>query len=121
METTSARALRRYVVAHQRYAQRFRRSGRDEIVGAIRALGAVQLDSISTVDRAHRLTLAARIGAFDEAAVSRLLREGAIFEYWAHEACLLPIEDYGLYKRRMLHLADRHWWGRERTRLTSTS
>jgi uncharacterized protein len=115
VETTSVLALRRYVVAHQRYAQRFRRSGSDEIAGAIRALGAVQLDSISVVDRAHRLTLAARIGAFDERAVSALLREGVIFEYWAHEACLLPIEDYPLFKRRMLHLADRHWWGRERT------
>src|SRR5581483_10354087 len=31
-----------------------------------------------------------------------------------HEACLLPIEDYPLYKRRMLELRDRHWWGRER-------
>ena len=26
---------------------------------------------------------------------------GRIFEYWAHEACLLPIEDYPLFKRRM--------------------
>ena len=31
----------------------------------------------------------------------RLLREGRIFEYWAHEACLLPIEDYPLFKYRM--------------------
>ncbi len=78
-------------------------------------LGAVQLDSISTVDRAHRITLATRVGAFDEGAVSRLLGQGRIFEYWAHEACLLPISDYPLFKRRMLELADRHWWGRERT------
>ena len=28
----------------------------------------------------------------------------ACFEYWAHEACLLPIEDYPLFKRRMLEL-----------------
>ena len=81
----------------------------------IARLGAVQLDSISTVDRAHRITLATRIGSFDERAVSRLLASGRIFEYWAHEACLLPIEDYVLFKRRMRDLADRHWWGRERT------
>src|SRR5262249_54321911 len=43
-----------------------------------------------------------------------LLRAGRIFEYWAHEACLLPIEDYPLFKRRMVHLRDVHWWGRER-------
>src|SRR5262249_1136447 len=72
----------------------------------------VQLDSISAVGRAHRLTLTARIGHYPERAVSRLLREGRIFEYWAHEACLVPIEDYPLFKRRMLDLSDRHWWGR---------
>jgi uncharacterized protein YcaQ len=74
----------------------------------------VQLDSIATVDRAHRLTLSTRIGAYDERDVSRLLREGRSFEYWAHEACLLPIEDYPLFKRRMADLSDRHWWGRAR-------
>jgi uncharacterized protein YcaQ len=115
VERISASALRCFVVAHQRYAARFHRAGRAELLDAIRRLGAVQLDSISTVDRAHRLTLASRIGAFDERIVSELLGEGAIFEYWAHEACLLPIEDYVMFKRRMLHLADRHWWGRERT------
>ena len=75
----------------------------------------MQLDSIASVDRAHRITLATRLAGSDQNAVSRLLRAGRIFEYWAHEACLLPIEDYPLFKRRMLDLSDRHWWGRERT------
>jgi uncharacterized protein len=110
----SAAALRRYVVAHQRYASRFRRADADDVAAEIRRLQAVQLDSIATVDRAHRLTLAARIGAYPEAELSRLLREGRVFEYWSHEACLLPIEDYPLFKRRMAELRDRHWWGRER-------
>ncbi|HZO98173.1 MAG TPA: crosslink repair DNA glycosylase YcaQ family protein [Gaiellaceae bacterium] len=111
----SVAALRRYVVAHQGYAARFRRAGAGAVGTEVRRLQAVQLDSIATVDRAHRLTLVSRIGAYDEAEVSRLLSEGRIFEYWAHEACLLAIEDYPLFKRRMLELRDRHWWGRERT------
>jgi uncharacterized protein YcaQ len=109
-------ALRRYVVAHQGFTGRFRRATGDAVAAAIARLQAVQLDSIATVDRAHRLTLTSRIGAYDEAEVSRLLREGRIFEYWAHEACLLSIDDYPLFKRRMAHLRDRHWWGRERTK-----
>jgi len=113
--TVTIAALRRYVVAHQRYAARFRRAKRGELEAEVRRLQAVQLDSIATVDRAHRLTLSSRIGAYDESDVSALLREGRIFEYWAHEACLLPIEDYPLFKRRMHELRDRHWWGRERT------
>jgi uncharacterized protein len=61
----------------------------------------VQLDSISTVDRAHRLTLAARIGHFDPAHVPQLLRDGRVFEYWAHEASLLPIELWPHFRRVM--------------------
>lgn len=113
--TLSVAALRRYVVAHQGFAARFRRATAEGVASEIRRLGVVQLDSIATVDRAHRLTLVSRVGAYPEPEVSRLLREGRIFEYWAHEACLLPIEDYPLFKRRMLSLRDKHWWGRERT------
>ncbi len=76
----------------------------------MKRLGCVQLDSISTVDRSHRLALGARIGAFPEAAVSHLMREGRIFEYWAHEACLLPIEDYPMHRWRMAKYADSHPW-----------
>ena len=61
----------------------------------------MQLDSISTVERAHRLTLSSRIGAFPPDAVSQLLRAGRVFEYWAHEACLLPIELWPHFRRTM--------------------
>ena len=104
--------LRRYVVAHQGYASRFRRATADDVAAEIGRLQVVQLDSIATVDRAHRITLASRVGAYEERGISELLRAGRIFEYWAHEACLLPISDYPLFKRRMLDLRDRHWWGR---------
>jgi hypothetical protein len=110
----SVASLRRYVVAHQRYAGRFRRASADSVSEEIHRLQAVQLDSISTVDRAHRLTLVSRIGAYPEAELSRLLREGRVFEYWSHEACLVGIEDYPLFTRRMEDLRERHWWGRER-------
>jgi uncharacterized protein len=113
VETVSLAQLRRYVVAHQGYATRFRRARAGDVAAAIRRLGCVQLDSISTVDRAHRLTLGSRIGAFPRGAVTRLLGAGRIFEYWAHEACLVPIEDYPLFKRRMEHLREHHWWGRK--------
>ena len=75
VETVSVAQLRRYVVAHQGYATRFRRARAADVAAAIRRLGCVQLDSISTVGRAHRLTLGSRIGAYPEASVSRLLEE----------------------------------------------
>ena len=115
METVSLAQLRRYVVACQGYATRFLRARDKDVVDTVRRLSCVQLDSISTVERAHRLTLTSRVGWYRPGTVSRLLAQGRLFEYWAHEACLVPIEDYPLFKRRMLELRDRHWWGRERT------
>ncbi len=113
-ETVSLTQLRRFLVAHQRYATRARTSRPADVAREIERLSAVQLDSISTVDRAHRLTLTSRLGWYKPGTVSRLLGQGRIFEYWAHEACLLPVADYPLFKRRMVHLEAAHWWGRKR-------
>jgi uncharacterized protein YcaQ len=112
VDSVSLAQLRRYVVAHQGYATRFRRGRTADVAAEIGRLGCVQLDSISTVERAHRLTLTSRVGAYPRGTVSRLLRQGRVFEYWAHEACLVPIEHYPLFKRRMQHLREHHWWGR---------
>ena len=97
----SLTAIRRLVVSTQGYAPRFRRAGGDEVEQAIRRLSAVQLDSISTVGRAHRLTLTSRIGAYDETALQGLIAGGRVFEYWAHEACLLPVELWPHFRRTM--------------------
>ncbi len=97
----SVAAIRRVVVAAQGYNGRFRRAGADEVEATIRRLSAVQLDSISTVDRAHRLTLTARVGAYPRDTVPALLRAGRVFEYWAHEASLLPIELWPHFRSTM--------------------
>ncbi|HET8751776.1 MAG TPA: crosslink repair DNA glycosylase YcaQ family protein [Gaiellaceae bacterium] len=105
--TVSLAAIRRLVVSTQKFAPRFRRAQAGEVETTIRRLGAVQLDSISTVDRAHRLTLTSRIGTYAEAELRRLLASGRIFEYWAHEACLLPVELWPHFRRTMD--GDGHW------------
>ena len=110
--TVRLAAIRRLVVSTQSYAPRFRRAGPGEVEAAIRRLGAVQLDSITAVDRAHRLTLSSRIGAYDEEELQGLFGDGRIFEYWAHEACLLPIELWPHCRRTMEGGA--HWRFHER-------
>jgi uncharacterized protein YcaQ len=102
--------LRARVVRAQGYAARARTGTPQELLAAIRHLACVQLDSISTVERSHRIALGARIGAYPEPAVGKLMREGKIFEYWAHEACLIPIEDFPLHRWRMEVHADSHPW-----------
>jgi uncharacterized protein YcaQ len=109
MKTTAVKlaAIRRLAVSAQGYASRFRRAPAGDVEAAIRRLGAVQLDSISAVDRAHRLTLSSRIGAYSEQELQGLLGAGRVFEYWAHEACILPIELWPHFRRTMD--GDAHW------------
>jgi uncharacterized protein YcaQ len=108
--TVSLAEIRVRLVEAQGYATRSRSGRPAEVLEAIRRLGCVQLDSISTVERSHRLALGARVGAYPEQALARLMREGRIFEYWAHEACLLPIEDFPMHRWRMQRYAETHPW-----------
>lgn len=108
--TVSLAEIRRRVVEAQGYASRPRSGTAAEVLTAVRRLGCVQLDSISTVERSHRIALGARVGAYPEPAVSKLMREGRIFEYWAHEACLIPIEDFPMHRWRMARFAESHPW-----------
>ena len=110
--TASVAAIRRLIVGRQAFGSRFRRAGEHDVEAAIGRLTAVQLDSISTVDRAHRLTISSRVGAFDDAIVPRLLGAGRVFEYWAHEASLLPIELWPFFRRAME--GDGHWGAHDR-------
>src|SRR3954464_4573487 len=83
VETVALARLRRYVVAHQGYAARARSARAAEVAAVVHRLGAVQLDSISTVDRAHRITIGSRAGAPAPGAEARLLRAGASPEHRA--------------------------------------
>ena len=94
-------ALRRLAIAAQGYAPRGRQGTRGEVEDTIRALSCVQLDSITAVERSHRITLGSRVGAYPRETVSRLLGQGRIFEYWAHEACLIPVEEWPLFRATM--------------------
>ena len=78
--TVSATAVRRLAVAAQGYRARYRRAGIASVEAAIRSLSCVQLDSISTAERSHRIALASRAGDYPSNSVSRLLATGRIFE-----------------------------------------
>lgn len=110
MRQISLTALRRVTIAAQGYASRSRAGAGREVENAVRRLSCVQLDSISAVERSHRIALTSRVGAYRPGTVGRLLSQGRIFEYWAHEACLLPIEDWPLFAAEM-HQGGRRWYG----------
>jgi uncharacterized protein YcaQ len=80
-----------------------------DVLGAIRRMGALQIDMINVVNRSPYFVLWSRLGAYEQSWLDELLEEGALFEYWAHAACFLPIEDFPFYRRRMVERSKR--WG----------
>jgi uncharacterized protein len=104
--------LRRHVVAWQGFLSRPRRASAADVEDTLRRLSCVQLDSISTVERSHRIVLGCRVGLHSPHAVFDLVAQGRLIEYWAHEACLIPAEDHRLFRWRMR--AGGHWGGHAR-------
>jgi uncharacterized protein YcaQ len=81
-----------------------------DVLAAIRRMHLLQIDTIHIVARSPYLVLWSRLGSYEPHWLDELLAEGALFEYWAHAACFLPIEDYGLYRWFMLHGAWARRW-----------
>lgn len=86
-----------------------RRATKTDLLNAIRRMGALQIDTIHVVARSPYLVLWSRLGSYKPQWLDELLAEGRIFEYWAHEACFLPIEDYPYFRHRMLNPKDMGW------------
>jgi uncharacterized protein YcaQ len=99
----TAAGARRLHVAAQGLDRRPRRKARkSDVLDAIRRMGVLQIDTISVIARSPYMVLFSRLGAYEPGWLDDLLAAGRLFEYWAHEACFLPIEDYALMRHRML-------------------
>ena len=112
-----ARAL--HLAAQGMLQPRRRKAAKADVIAAIRQMGMLQIDTISVVARSPYLVLWSRLGDYDPGWLEEHLAEGQLFEYWAHEACFVPIEDYGLYRHRMIDPGAMGWkysetWMRER-------
>src|SRR5271156_1294344 len=80
----------------------------------LRRVGAVQLDTISVLARSHELVAYARLGAVSRQRIEQAYWHAAkpvAFEYWAHAACVLPIEQwpYFGFRRRALRARGIRW------------
>jgi uncharacterized protein len=74
------------------------------IAETVRRLGALQIDSVNVLVRAHYLPLFARLGPYRRDLLDQLAYDGrrrALFEYWGHECSLLPLDAYPLFRWRM--------------------
>ncbi|WFF98946.1 winged helix-turn-helix domain-containing protein [Aeromonas caviae] len=80
-----------------------------DLLACIRRMALLQIDTISVVARSPYLVLFSRLGHYDPRWLEQLLADGDLFEYWAHEACFVPREDYRLLRHRMLDPAAMGW------------
>jgi uncharacterized protein len=95
-----------------------RRASPDVLYDLIVRMGFVQIDSINIVERAHHLTLAARLQGYKPAHFARLLeKDRRLFEHWTHDASAIPAVWYPYWKIRFERYRARvlaHPWWRER-------
>jgi uncharacterized protein YcaQ len=106
-ERLSAAAARRLAISAQGFASPRPAGPADwrTLRRMVKRLGLLQIDSVNVLVRAHYLPLFSRLGRYDRAAFDaktyRRRDAGALFEYWAHEASLLPVEMQPLLRWRM--------------------
>jgi uncharacterized protein YcaQ len=103
-QMVSAAQARRIALAAQGFGRaRTVEPGIRQLNSTIDRLGLLQLDSVNVFERSHYLPLFARLGAYDKSDLDRLTfgRKSRFVEYWAHEAAVIPVETWPLYRWRM--------------------
>jgi uncharacterized protein YcaQ len=103
-ETLSPKTARRIALAAQGFGRTQPATpGRSHVRDVARRLGVIQIDSVNVVTRTHYLPGFSRLGDYPRAALEAEAwgaRRG-LFEYWGHEASLLPLELQPLLRWRM--------------------
>jgi len=83
-------------------------TGKLNLLGIIEQLGFVQLDTIRVLARAHDHILWSRNQHYREPMLNKLLaKERAVFEHFTHDASILPMSSYPLWRRQFRRMEAR--------------
>ncbi|MFX1606394.1 MAG: winged helix-turn-helix domain-containing protein [Promethearchaeota archaeon] len=88
------------------------------VMSVAKRIHNIQIDTISVVSRSHNLINLNRFEDYKEGDVWKHQKQGKLFEYWSHSACLLPMETYPFYVWRRSFYPEELWvsfrkWGKE--------
>ena len=116
----SAGEARRLALATQGFAETRpagEPSGRD-LRRVLARVALLQIDSVNVLERAHYLPAFSRLGPYRRELLDRASQRAprTLFEYWGHEASLLPVELHPLLRWRMDRAAREAWGGMRRIR-----
>jgi uncharacterized protein YcaQ len=116
----SAAEARRLALASQGFASprpQAKATGWD-LRRVLRHVGLLQIDSVNVLERAHYLPAFSRLGPYPTELLDRLSQRAPrrLFEYWGHEASLLPVELHPLLRWKMERAATDSWGGMRRIR-----
>ncbi|RQV04044.1 winged helix-turn-helix domain-containing protein [Burkholderia cenocepacia] len=107
LSPASARAL--HLAAQGLLTPPRRKATKADVRDTIRRMAQLQIDTIHVVARSPYLVLFSRLGDFSPHWLDEHLAEARLFEYWSHEACFLPIEQFGLMRYKMLDPSGMGW------------
>lgn len=107
----SAAEARRLTLAAQGFGATRTRGTPAKLRKLASRLNAFQIDSVNVLVRAHYMPAFSRLGPYPTSALDTLAYDKReLFEFWGHAACLLPMENYPLFRWRMEGQQRAEWY-----------